>query len=188
MGVLDQSVLFESVSFQSPEVTRWTGFASILFINFALWRLLFAISVISYNYLNRISSKFTSVCLFVCTPYGVLGSLTSKSGVLPFPGPNKRGFLGRSKLQYFSLSFTVEVGRYPFPTRPDRILRLCSDEGVNMRPSVHYADGITVTTGSHQSSVRVHHTLYACSISTGSRMTGRSLHPHQPFLDSLARV
>lgn len=130
--------------------------------------------------------KFTSVhnqYLYVYTLWVDL--LLQKPESPLFPALTRGGSLGRSKLEIFYFSFPVERCRHPFPTSPD-LTGFCdfySDEGVNMRPCIMQL-GITVTIATHQSSVRVHHTLYACSISTGSRMTGRSLHPHQPFLDS----
>jgi hypothetical protein len=52
------------------------------------------------------------------------------------PGPNKRGFPWQIKTSTPFLSlFPVGKCRYPFPTN-GWILRLCSDEGVNLRPCI----------------------------------------------------
>lgn len=101
------------------------------------------------------------------------------------PALTRGGSLGRSKLQIFFFLFQSRDADTRFQQVLTGFCDFYSDEGVNMRPCIMQL-GITVTTATHQSSVRAHHTLYACSISTGSRMTGRSLHPHQPFLDSLS--
>lgn len=129
--------------------------------------------------------------LYICvyTEYGVYGSFASKnpkSSIL-LEGPRKRGVPWQIKTTKKIFS-TVQGYLHLLSTSPDRNLRLYSDEGVNMRPSVHYADGITVTAASRQSSAKVHRTLYTRRTSTASMMTGRSLHLHQPFLDSPARV
>lgn len=139
---------------------------------------LFHIIICTEYQRNFTSVHNYSTCMSI--PFGWIFYFKNRSPLLP--ALTRGGSLGRSKLQFFFLFQSRDAD-----TRFQQVLTgFCdfySDEGVNMRPCIMQL-GITVTTATHQSSVRAHHTLYACSISTGSRMTGRSLHPHQPFLDS----
>lgn len=92
----NQSILFESVSFGRPVVARWTGFISILFINFCIMEGLFAIKVISYNYFDQISRNFTYVqhtfCVYTVWSRVYLDLLLQNPESLLLPALARGGF------------------------------------------------------------------------------------------------
>lgn len=115
----NQSILFESVSFRRPVVARWTGFISILSINFCIMEGLFAIKVILYNYFDQISRNFTQVqhtfCVYTVWSRVYLDILLQNPESLLLPALARVGSLGRSKLQIFCFcSFPVQRCRHPF--------------------------------------------------------------------------
>ena len=98
---------------------------------------LFAISVISYNYLNRIPTKFISVRLYV----DIVRYRTHLDLVLQnpesslLPALTRGGPLADQNFENF-LFLQSRNADTRFQRSPDRNLRLCSDEGVNTRPCI----------------------------------------------------